>query len=63
MEIISILIALLAFFFVLFHAWVRRVPFWKAFLWAVSVFLFLIIMLPVYFIVSPKGPEEDQKAP
>ncbi|MGH1481600.1 MAG: hypothetical protein ACRBM6_23200 [Geminicoccales bacterium] len=59
MELVGILIAILAAIFVFFHAWIRRVPVWAAFLWALGTFLFLIIILPIYLLIRPKGPERD----
>lgn len=62
MEIVGILIALFAAFFVGVHAWVRRVPIWAAILWALGTFFFLIIVLPIYLLVRPKGPDDvDEK--
>lgn len=57
MELIGILIALIAAFFVFFHAWVRQVSIWAALLWAIGTFLLLIVVLPIYLVVRPKGPD------
>lgn len=57
MELVGILIATLAAIFVFFHAWVRQVPIWAALLWALGTFLLLIIVLPIYLLVRPKGPD------
>lgn len=57
MELVGILIAVFAALFVFFHAWVRRVPVWAALLWALGTFLLLIVILPIYLLVRPQGPE------
>lgn len=61
MELVGILIATLAAIFVFFHAWVRQVPIWAAVLWALGTFLLLIVVLPIYLLVRPKGldPVDD----
>jgi hypothetical protein len=59
MELIGIVIALIAAIFVFFHAWIRQVPIWAALLWALGTFLFLIIVLPIYLLVRPKGRDRD----
>ena len=59
MELIGILIALIAAIFVFLHAWVRQVPIWAALLWALGTFLFFIIVLPVYLLIRPRGPDPE----
>ena len=60
MELVGILIALIAAIFVFLHAWIRQVPIWAALLWAVGTFLFLIIVLPIYLLIRPKGRDPDE---
>ena len=59
MELVGILIAVIAAVFVFLHAWIRQVPIWAALLWAVGTFFFLIIVLPIYLFVRPKGPNRE----
>ncbi len=59
MELIGILIALIAAISVFLHAWIRQVPVWAALLWAVGTFLLFIIVLPIYLLIRPKGPDPD----
>jgi len=59
MELIGILIALIAAIVVFLHAWVRQVPIWAALLWALGTFLFLIVVLPIYLLIRPTGPDPE----
>ena len=61
MELFGILIALFAAMFVFVHAWLRNVPVWQALLWAFGTFFFLIIVLPIYIVMRPKGEDEDDR--
>lgn len=59
MELVGILIALIAALLVFLHAWIRQVPVWAALLWALGTFFLLIIVLPIYLLVRPKGPDPE----
>lgn len=59
LEIVGIVVATIGALFVLFHARFRHLSIWAALAWALSTFLFLIVMLPVYLLVH--GPEPKQR--
>ncbi|MGI9501926.1 MAG: hypothetical protein ACR2RE_02570 [Geminicoccaceae bacterium] len=59
MEIVGIVIAVIGALFVLFHARIRQLSFIVAIGWAMSTFLLLIVVLPVYLLVH--GPEPKQQ--
>jgi len=59
LEIVGILLATLAALFVFTHAWTRGLSIWAALAWAAGTFLLLIVVLPIYLIIRPKGRPTD----
>lgn len=59
MEILGIILATIAALFVLVHSRIRRLPLWASAAWTLGTFLFLIIVLPIYFLIHGRKPKRE----